>query len=105
MRTLFILPILAVLSLADGCGYDVVETTELERLKAAQVEAARLKQENVGLTQQIATLKSVGRYQLHQNGFRTWRLDTVTGEDCLLLTSDADWKKPSIALQGCPPAQ
>jgi hypothetical protein len=31
----------------------------------------------------------------------TWRLDTTTGEDCILLTSEADWKKPETAAQGC----
>ena len=45
--------------------------------------------------------KSVGRYQIHAEGFRTWRLDTSTGQICLLLTSEEDWKAPKIAAQGC----
>ena len=47
--------------------------------------------------------KSTGRYQIHREGFRVWRLDTATGNICLLLSSDADWKKPEIAAQGCRP--
>jgi len=47
------------------------------------------------------TGKSVGRYQVHREGFRTWRLDTTTGQTCLLLTSQEDWKKPETELQSC----
>jgi outer membrane lipopolysaccharide assembly protein LptE/RlpB len=85
-----------------GCGYDLVEAKELEKLKAAEAEVSRLKEENSQLKQQVATLKSIGRYQLHQSGFRTWRLDTSTGQDCLLLSSTEDWKKADTVLESCP---
>ena len=85
-----------------GCGYDVVETKELEKLKAAEAEVSRLKEENAQMRQQLATLKSIGRYQIHESGFRTWRLDTATGQDCLLLTSKEDWKRLDTAMQQCP---
>ena len=43
-----------------GCGgYDVVETKELEKLKAAEAEVSRLKEENSQLRQQVATLKNI----------------------------------------------
>ena len=84
-----------------GCGYDVVETKELEKLKAAEAEVSRLREQNSQLKQQVATLKSVGRYQIHQAGSRTWRLDTATGQDCLLLASNEDWKKSDVAMQEC----
>ncbi len=45
--------------------------------------------------------RGVGRYQIHMEGFRTWRLDTATGQICLLLTSEQDWKSPKVAGQGC----
>jgi hypothetical protein len=45
--------------------------------------------------------KSVGRYQIHNEGFRTWRLDTATGKTCILLTSKEDWKKPETFEQSC----
>jgi hypothetical protein len=63
--------------LAETSKEVVVPRAEYEQLKAA-VAASQAKQ--------------VGRYQLHEQGFRTWRLDTATGRSCLLLTSDADWK-------------
>jgi hypothetical protein len=85
-----------------GCGYDLVETKELEKLKAAEAEVSRLKEENSQLMQQVATLKSIGRYQIHQSSSRTWRLDTATGQNCLLLASKEDWKKLDVAIQECP---
>ena len=47
--------------------------------------------------------KGVGRYQIHVQAFRTWRLDTATGQVCLLLAPEKDWKKPDIAAQACNP--
>jgi hypothetical protein len=43
----------------------------------------------------------VGRYQLHHEGSRTWRLDTATGRTCLMLTSEADWQKDTPQLFSC----
>ncbi len=45
--------------------------------------------------------KNLGRYQIRREGFRTWRFDTATGQICLLLTSEDDWKKPETQAQGC----
>ena len=42
-----------------------------------------------------------GRFSMYHTSGRTWRLDSVTGENCLLLAQDADWKKPDISAQGC----
>ena len=35
------------------------------------------------------------------SGGRTWRLDSVTGKTCILLTSDQDWKNPKTTASGC----
>jgi hypothetical protein len=48
-----------------------------------------------------AQAKQVGRYQLHREGFRTWRLDTATGRSCLLLTTDNDWKNAASTQNSC----
>ena len=61
-----------------------------------------IKNDELSLLKQQAQLgKGVGRYQIHREGWRTWRLDTATGQICILLTSDSDWKKPEIAMRGC----
>lgn len=59
----------------DKSKYVTISKSEYEQLRAAALET-----------------KQVGRYQLHRDGFRTWRLDTATGKSCLLLTVDQDWK-------------
>jgi hypothetical protein len=64
--------------------YTMVENEELTKLKS---------EAEIG--------KSVGRYRVDREGFRTWRLDTATEKTCILLTSEEDWKKPETSLQSC----
>src|SRR5262249_52748354 len=40
-------------------------------------------------------------YQLREEGARTWRFDPDTGETCIQLASDADWKHPDVGRQSC----
>jgi hypothetical protein len=41
------------------------------------------------------------KYQLVPSGMRTWRFDTVTGDSCIQLTSEADWKSRKTKGQSC----
>jgi Tfp pilus assembly protein PilV len=41
------------------------------------------------------------KYQIYNEGFRTWQLDLVTGEKCILLTNEDDLKKPKTRMQVC----
>jgi hypothetical protein len=45
--------------------------------------------------------KSVGRYQIHREGARTWRLDTATGHICLMLTTTYDWEHDAKDQSNC----
>jgi hypothetical protein len=89
-----------------GCsGLDVTrsqaEVEALQKIRSGQYELIR-SDELAQLRKDAEIGRSVGRYQMHQMGFRAWRLDTATGTSCLLLTTDADWKKPEIQAQACP---
>ncbi|MDE3104157.1 MAG: hypothetical protein KGK08_03185 [Acidobacteriota bacterium] len=42
-----------------------------------------------------------GRYQLYRQGNLTWRLDTDTGNTCVLFATDEEWKKPRVWRAGC----
>lgn len=42
-----------------------------------------------------------GKYQLYRQGNLTWRLDTNTGESCILFATDAEWRKPRVFQAGC----
>jgi hypothetical protein len=44
---------------------------------------------------------SVNHYELRNGGLRTWRFDSATGEVCILLTSDSDWKTKGAKSQSC----
>ena len=42
-----------------------------------------------------------GKYQLYRQGNLTWRLNTDTGQSCILFATDAEWKKPKVYRAGC----
>jgi hypothetical protein len=53
------------------------------------------------LREQAEIGKNVGRYQMREQGYRTWRFDSATGRTCLLLSSESDWKKLDTLNQSC----
>lgn len=74
-----------------GCGdFDVVDKSKEVVISKAEYDQ---------LKASAALGKQVGRYQIHREGVRTWRLDTATGRSCLLLTTEADWNNPKTQLQ------
>ncbi len=42
-----------------------------------------------------------GKYQLYRQGDITWRLNTDTGQACILFATDAVWSQPRVFKQGC----
>lgn len=42
-----------------------------------------------------------GKYQLYRQGDITWRLDTETGETCILFATDAEWSLTRVFRNGC----
>jgi len=42
-----------------------------------------------------------GRYQLYRQGDITWRLNTDTGQACILFATDREWSKPRVFEHGC----
>jgi|SRR5678810_1385005 len=71
-------------TISDKSKEVVLSRTEYEQLKALAREPSQ-----------------VGRYQIHRDGSRTWRLDTATGRFCLMLTSEADWKGAASEQTNC----
>jgi len=86
MRASFLL---LPLTLTAACGgYEPIRSDDLTQLR----------NELTQLRRQAEPGGNVGRFQLHQMGTRTWRFDTATGEICLLLTSDTEWKDKKLNL-------
>jgi cytoskeletal protein RodZ len=42
-----------------------------------------------------------GKYQVYRQGNITWRLNTETGQTCVLFATDEEWKKPRVYHSGC----
>jgi hypothetical protein len=76
------------------------EQDSLSKLRSGQYTLIS-NQDLSALKHDADTGKNLGRYQIHNEGFRTWRLDTATGQVCLLLTSQSDWNKPETEEQSC----
>ena len=47
------------------------------------------------------TFGGAGHYQLYRQGDLTWRLNTDTGETCVLFATDEEWRKPKVYKSGC----
>lgn len=42
-----------------------------------------------------------GKFQLYRQGDITWRLDTQTGNTCILFATDAQWRRSRVYQSGC----
>jgi hypothetical protein len=42
-----------------------------------------------------------GRFQVYRQGSLTWRIDTDTGQTCILFATNAEWRKPQVYRHGC----
>jgi len=88
-----------------GCSGLEIATSQTEvdavqKIRSGQYEL--IKSDELAQLRKDAEIgKNVGRFQVHREGFRTWRLDTATGTSCLLLTTAADWEKPESAISAC----
>jgi hypothetical protein len=42
-----------------------------------------------------------GKYQIYRQGDITWRLNTETGQACILFATNAEWRNPRVFQHGC----
>ncbi len=42
-----------------------------------------------------------GKYQLYRQGNITWRLNTETGQTCIIFATNEEWKKEKVLRAGC----
>ena len=70
------------------------ETADLKKQVADLQETLRKAQEQVAECQ-------AHKYEIFHKGYRTWRLDTINGTTCILLTTAEDWKKAETKLESC----
>lgn len=70
---------------------------ELTQTKKQLEEAQKKINENQKKIDEL----SAHKFSTYAGGLRTWRFDSVTGEACILLTTDADWKTKKTKQQSC----
>lgn len=46
-------------------------------------------------------LAGSGRYQLYRQGDITWRMDTASGQACVLFATEAMWRRSLVYQHGC----
>jgi hypothetical protein len=42
-----------------------------------------------------------GRYQVYRQGDLTWRLNTDSGQACIIFATDSEWRKARVYRNGC----
>lgn len=47
------------------------------------------------------TFGGSGHFQLYRQGDLTWRLNTDTGQTCVIFATDEEWRKPKVFRAGC----
>ena len=98
MQTLHTALALAAVLCAVSCtdlGY--VERKDYDAVQAKLTEAEKKLKD---ADKQIADFQA-HRYSAYRDSWRTWRMDSVSGKTCVLLTTQADWKKPDTKSQSC----
>lgn len=71
-----------------------------ERITSLEAEVTQLKADITELKQRQESTPQ-HHYELREDGLRTWRFDPATGDTCIQLTSDADWKRKQTKSQSC----
>lgn len=90
-----------------SCSSETLGYVDKSRLDASEKKVADIQkeltdtQDKLALSQKVASDCQAHKFSMFQSGGRTWRLNTVTGESCIALTSNADWKTKQAMQQSC----
>jgi hypothetical protein len=93
LKALLLLSLLIILN-----GPECDPKKQDERITALEASVNQLRAAVAELNQKP---KTEHHYELRNGGLRTWRFDSATGEVCILLTSDSDWKTKGAKSQSC----
>jgi hypothetical protein len=87
---------LSILLLSSGCDLQKQD----ERVRSLEADVKQLKTEVAELKQKPKAAPE-HHYELRNEGLRTFRFDSATGDTCVQLTTDADWKNKKTKAQSC----
>jgi hypothetical protein len=103
MRNLASMAALTLVFSIVGCDayVDKSKYDESER-QASQLRAELTSVQNdLKKAQQTIAEYQAHKYQFMNTGGRTWRFNTISGNGCIQLTSDYDWKQQKTKEQSC----
>ncbi len=82
----------------NGFGCD--SQKQDEKIRSLESEVKQLKAEMVELKQKEKAVPE-HHYELRSRGSRTFRFDSATGETCIQLASEVDWRRKETKSQSC----
>jgi hypothetical protein len=86
--------VLATVLTVSGCSSETLGYVDKAKFDNSQKEIADLKKQVTDVQDKLATSQKSAaecqahKYQMFQSGYRTWRLDTSTGDACVALTNE-----------------
>lgn len=95
-RSLIVVVVIACLCVG-GCNAYVKKA----KYDALQKQLEKAEADLKAVQQQVAGCQGLHKYRIYNEGLRTWQLDLVTGQKCILLTTADDLKKPETEMQVC----
>jgi hypothetical protein len=99
MPKVMILLVLFVALSESGCDQQRQDEQRQDvRISSLEADVKQLKTDAAELKEKQ---KSEHHYELRTEGHRTWRFDSATGETCIQLTSQGDWKHKETIAQSC----
>jgi hypothetical protein len=84
-----------------GCDADRLGYVKKEKYITLQKQLEKAEAELKAAQEQVSGCQVLHKYRIYKEGFRTWQLDLVTGQKCILLTTEDDLKKPETKTQVC----
>lgn len=95
LRIGFLLSLLLLVN-TDDCD----PQKQNQRISSLESEVKQLKDKVAELEQKQAAVPE-HHYELRSEGSRTFRFDPATGDTCIQLASDADWKRKETKEHSC----
>jgi hypothetical protein len=84
-----------------GCHAETLGYVRKAKYDNLQNQLERVDADLKAAQQQVSNCDGLRKYRIYNEDFRTWRLDLVTGQKCILLTTADDLKKPETMMQVC----
>jgi hypothetical protein len=84
-----------------GCDADKFGYVKKAKYDALQKQLETTQADLRAVQEQVSGCQGLHKFEIYNEGPRTWQLDLVTGQKCIVLTTEDDLKKPETKMQVC----